>query len=112
MVLIEEDIAGDNTNCTRTCILVFDDFYHSINFAYLSLFFRYTFFKLFLDAWNALCDVSLRSRDTTRMESTHGQLSAMLANRLRRDNSYCCANTNQCIRCKITPIAFATDSTV
>src|SRR5205809_2457335 len=112
MILIEEDIAGDNTNCTHPCILVFDDFYHSINFAYLSLLFRYTRFKQFLYTWQALCDVSLRSCDTTSMESTHCQLSARLTNRLRRDNSYRCAKTNQGIRCKITPITFAADTTV
>src|SRR6266480_5403779 len=112
MVLIEKDIGGDNTNRTHSCILVLDDFYHSINFAYLSLLFRYTCFKQFLDTWQALCDVSLCSCDTTSMESTHCQLSARLTNRLCRDNSYRCAKTNQSIRCKITPITFTTDSTV
>src|SRR2546430_5262469 len=87
MVLIEKDIGGDNTNRTHSCILVLDDFYHSINFAYLSLLFRYTCFKQFLDTWQALCDVSLCSCDTTSMESTHCQLSARLTNRLCRDNS-------------------------
>src|SRR5437764_12158872 len=112
MVLIEEDIAGDDANCTNPSVLVFDDFYYSIDFAYLSLIFRDTRFKQFLDTRQALCDVSLRSCDTTSMESTHCQLSARLTNRLRSDNSYRCAKTNQGIRCKITPITFAADATV
>ena len=111
-ILIKEDVGGDDAHRTSAAVLVFDDLYNAIDLANLRLVFRHTRLKQFLHTRQTLCDVTLCSRNTTRMEGTHGQLCTRLTDRLCRYDTNGGAQFDQCICRQITSIALAANATM
>ena len=71
-ILVKEDISRNDTYSTYICAFVFYNLDDAIDFSNLCFVLWYTSFKEFFNTWQALCDVSLGTSNTTSVEGTHG----------------------------------------
>src|SRR5579883_3342580 len=109
-ILVKDVGDRDHAHAALAGILILDDLHHTVDLADLRLILWHARLEQFFDARQALRDVALRARDTTRMEGTHRQLRARLTDGLRRDDADRAAEPHQRVRRQVAAIALAADA--